>query len=56
MIRIGNIHLSALQSECIENDSLCTQYLRQKGLLLNPKVKDGQALNFLEKFEKFDVQ
>ena len=48
MIRILNKHFLALQSECIENDSISRQHLPQKGLHLTPKSKDRLALNFLK--------
>ena len=38
-IRNVNKHLSALQSECIENDNINSQHLGQKGLHLKPKDK-----------------
>ena len=38
-IRNVNKHLSALQSECIENDNINSQHLGQKGLHLEPKDK-----------------
>ena len=53
MIRSGNKHLSTLQSECIENNSISTQHLRQKGLHLNPKGKGRLALNCLKQIRKF---
>ena len=53
MIRNVNKHLSALQSECIENHSISSQHLGRKGLHLNPKGKGRLALNFLKQIRKF---
>ena len=46
-------HLSALQSECIENDNINSQHLGRKELHLNPKGKGRLALNFLKQIGKF---
>ena len=43
-----NKHLSASQSECIENDNFSSQHLGRKGLHLNPKGKGRLALNFMK--------
>ena len=51
-IRNVNKHLSALQSECIENDNISSQHLRRKGLHLNAKGKSRLALNFMKQTEK----
>ena len=48
-----NKHLSALQSECIENDNISSQHLGRKGLHLNPKGKGRLALNFMKQIRKF---
>ena len=53
MIRNVNKHLSALQSECTENDKISSQHLGQKGLHLNPKGKGRLALNFMKQNQKF---
>ena len=42
MIRNVNKHLSALQSEFTENDSISSQHLGRKELHLNPKGKGRQ--------------
>ena len=47
-----NKHLSALQSECIENDNISSQRLGRKGLHLNPKGKGRLALNFMKQIRK----
>ena len=52
-IRNVNKHLSALQSECIENDNISSQHLGRKGLHLNPKGKGRLALNFMKQIRKF---
>ena len=52
-IRNVNKPLSALQSECIENDNISSQHLVQKGLHLNPKGKARLALNFMKQIRKF---
>ena len=52
-IRNVNKHLSAFQSECIENDNISSQHLGRKGLHLNPKCKDRLALNFTKEIRKF---
>ena len=48
-LTIGDInkHLSALQSECIENDNISSQHLGRKGLHPNPKGNGRLALNFM---------
>ena len=51
-IRNVNKHLSALQSECIENDNISSQHLRRKGSHLNAKGKSRLALNFMKQTEK----
>ena len=51
-IRNVNKHLSALQSECIENDNISSQHLGRKGLHLNPKGKGRLALNFMKQIRK----
>ena len=53
MIRNVNKHLSALQSEFINNDNISSQHLGRKGLRLNPKGKGRLALNFMKQFRKF---
>ena len=52
-IRNVNKHLSALQSECIENANISSQHLGRKGLHLNPKGKGRLALNFIQQIRKF---
>ena len=52
-IRNVNKHLSALQSECIENDNINLQHLRRKGLHLNPKSKGRLVLDFMKQIQKF---
>ena len=52
-LRNVNKHLSALQSECIENDNISSQRLGRKGLHLNPKGKGRLALNFMKQVRKF---
>ena len=52
-IRNVNKCLSALQSECIENDNIIAQHLGQKGLDINPKGKGRLALSFLKQIRKF---
>ena len=52
-IRNINKHLSALQSECINNDNISSQHLGRKGLHLNPKGKGRLALNFMKQIRKF---
>ena len=52
-IRNVNKHLSALQSECIDNDNISSQHLGRKGLHLNPKGKGRLALNFMKQIRKF---
>ena len=52
-IRNVNKHLSALQSECIENDNISSQRLGRKGLYRNPKGKGRLALNFMKQVRKF---
>ena len=51
-----NKHLSALQSECKENDNFSSQHLRRKGLHLNLKGNGDLLHIFCYKFEKFQVQ
>ena len=48
-----NKHLSALQSECTENDNICPQNLGWKRLHLNSKGEGGLVLNFLKQIGKF---
>ena len=52
-IRNVNKHLSALQSEFIENDNISSEHLGQKGLHINPKGKGRLALNFMKQIRKF---
>ena len=52
-IRNINKHLSALHSECINNDNISSQYLGRKGLHLNPQGKGRLALNFMKQIRKF---
>ena len=52
-IRNVNKHLSALQSECIENDNISSQHLGGKGLHLTPKGKVRLALNSMKQIRKF---
>ena len=52
-IRSVNKQLSALQSECTENDNISSQHLGRKGLHRNPKGKGRPALNFLKQIRKF---
>ena len=52
-IRNINKHLSALQSECINNDNISSHHLGRKGLHLNPKGKGRLALNFMKQIRKF---
>ena len=52
-IRNVNKHFLPLQSKCIENDNISSQYLGRKVLHLNPKGKGRLALNFLKEIQKF---
>ena len=52
-IRNVDKHLSALHSECIENDNISSQHVGRKGLHLNPKGKGRLALIFLKQIRKF---
>ena len=56
MIRNVNKHLSALQSDCIENDNISSQYLGRKGLHLNRKGKGRLVLNFMKQIRNFEGQ
>ena len=52
LIHNVNKHLSALQSEFIENNNIKSQHLRRKKYHLNPKCKGRLALNFLKQIRK----
>ena len=51
-IRNVNKHLSALQSECIENGNISSKHLGRKVLHL-PKGKGRLALNFMKQIQIF---
>ena len=46
-------HLENLEVECIDNNNINAEHLRQNGLYLNPKGKGRLALNFLKQLRKF---
>ena len=49
-----NKHLENLELECIDNNNINAEHLRQKGLHLNPKGKGRLALIFFNNFGNFE--